>query len=110
MIDSPSKPPRRFRGGNDDIGAALPQHRDVLFLAGRGGDGRVGREPAGGQGDQHAGVVPVRGDDDPVRVGHRGLPQHLLAPGIAEHPDAAVAGGRLDVAAVVSTTTMWSAG
>jgi hypothetical protein len=57
-------------------------------------------EPACGQGDEHAGVVPVGSHDDPLRVRHGRLPEHLLAAGVTQHADAAVRRGRLDVGAV----------
>ena len=54
-----------------------------------------GRELAGGQRDQHRGVVAVGGDDDRLGVLRAGQPQHVGLGGVAVHGDQAGALGAL---------------
>src|SRR6202022_2774609 len=60
---------------------------DALPISNGGHDLDVRRDFAGGQGDQHRGVVPAGGDDDRRRVLNGRQTQHIGPGGVAGHGD-----------------------
>jgi hypothetical protein len=92
----PSSRPEVGRRRDHRVGPGLAQQRGVLLLTDARGDLRTGVESAGGERDEHGGVVPVSSHHDRSRPLHTCTPQDVAATGVLDDPGGTCGVGLLD--------------